>query len=183
MPDGMGWLGYVLNTVSDLSGMVIMHRYSRLQQTRRNEAGGKRRLLLSRFLLGAEGVTVGYSWFFGWRQLRIVLPAIEPVAWLWVAPVAAGFVPLLLAFVGYTQGLLAGRIESEKTTGAATQKVEPTALTTSIAEREPMHSDNGSEHACPYCGERFGSSQAVSAHLRWCDAYQVQKAQAGATVR
>lgn len=141
MPSGMGWLGYVLNTVSDLTGMVIMHQYSRLQQTRRNEAGGKRRLQLSRVLLGAEVITVGYSWFLSWRQLRIVLPAVEPVAWPWVAPAAAGFVPLLLAFVGYTQGLLAGRIESGQ------EKTVEEAVGVSRNERMTEHaqafSDNG----------------------------------------
>jgi hypothetical protein len=182
MPPGLGWLGYVLNTVADLTGMIIFYQYSRLQQTRRNEAGGKRRLQLSRVLLGAEVITVGYSWFLSWRQLRIVLPAIEPQAWHWVAPAAAGFVPLLLAFVGFTQGLLAGRIESEAATQTQTAAMQETQSLVTVAA-----GDNGDLHLCPFCGagagktgKPFANAQAVSAHLRGCEVYQAQKAQIGA---
>jgi hypothetical protein len=64
-------------------------------------------------LLPAEIVAILYSWFFSWRQLRAILPAVEPEAWPWVSAVAAGFIPLLLAFVGYAQSLLAGKLETE----------------------------------------------------------------------
>ena len=173
MPPTASWLGYVLNTVSDVAGMTLMYWYGRLLQTRRNESGGKRKLELSRVLLGAEVVAVGYSWLFSWRQLLIVMPQVEAEATRWVAPLAAGFIPLLLAFAGYAQSLRAGRIEEKEGTE------ETTHSATAIVERAPALalSDNGSEHRCLYCDAHFQSAQAVSAHLRWCDAYQAHKAQ------
>jgi hypothetical protein len=39
------------------------------------------------------------------------------------------------------------------------------------------HSGNGRAHICPYCDESFGTSQGVSAHLRWCAAYKTQQTQ------
>jgi hypothetical protein len=109
MPEGFGWLGLVLNTMSDISGMVLVYWYGRLQQDRSSR---KRRL--STVLLAAEVVAVLYSWFFSWRQLRAVLPQFESQDWPWVAAAAAGFIPLLLAFIGYAQSLLAGRVEDPK---------------------------------------------------------------------
>jgi hypothetical protein len=167
-PEQMAWLGYVLNTVADCGGMLLSYWYGRLQMDR---SVVKRRR--SRVLLIGEGIAIAYSWFFSWRQLLIVLPAIEGGATAWVAPVTAGFVPLLLAAIGYTQALLAGRIESATAVSTATLVPEPVALDLSIAE----HSDNGKAHFCPYCDAEFGSTQAVSAHLRFCEAYQTQKAQ------
>jgi hypothetical protein len=108
---GAAWLGYVLNTVSDIAGMVLTYWYGRLQQDR-----STRKRSLARLLLVAEGVAVLYSWFFSWRQLLIVLPAVEGDNTRWVAPIAAGFIPLLLAFIGYAQALLAGRIEAQQVT-------------------------------------------------------------------
>ena len=89
MPRGWEWLGYVLNSVADVSGMILTYNFGRLQQDRTK---AKRRLSL--FLLGAEIIAVVYSWFFSWRQLLIVLPSVEPMAYRWVAPIAAGFIPL-----------------------------------------------------------------------------------------
>lgn len=109
MPPGFGWLGLVLNTTSDISGMVLVYWYARLQQDRSSR---KRRL--SNVLLAAEAVTVLYSWLFSWRQLRLVLPNVEQVGWQWVSAVSAGFIPLLLAFVGYAQALLAGRVDDRE---------------------------------------------------------------------
>jgi len=106
MPAGFGWLGLVLNTTSDISSMVLIYWFGRLRQDRSSR---KRRL--SSVLLGAEAVAVLFSWLFSWRQLRLVLPAIEVEDWQWVSAIAAGFIPLLLAFIGYAQALLAGRVE------------------------------------------------------------------------
>ena len=122
MPDGFGWLGYVLNTTADVSGMILTYNFGRLQQDRTK---AKRKLSL--FLLGAEVIAVVYSWFFSWRQLLLILPAIEPLAYKWVAPVAAGFIPLLLAFIGYAEALIAGRFEA---TDAKTSATGTTAATT-----------------------------------------------------
>lgn len=133
MPPGATWLGYVLNTVSDVAGMVLMYWYGRLLQTRQNESGGKRKLKLSRVLLGAEVVAVAYSWLFSWRQLLIVLPSVEGEATRWVAPLAAGFIPLLLASAGYAQSLLAGRIEKKEETEEAEEVEEETQDTAVVA--------------------------------------------------
>jgi hypothetical protein len=125
MPLRFGWLGLVLNTMSDISGMVLVYWYGRLQQDRSSR---KRRL--SNVLVAAEVVAVLYSWFFSWRQLRAVLPQYEEDDWKWVASISAGFIPLLLAFVGYAQSLLAGRIEDlkvEKAPAQVAQKVPAAA--------------------------------------------------------
>ena len=90
-------LGYVLNTVSDVSGMVLMYAFGRLQQEHKNSKKWK----LSKVLLGAEVVAILYSWFFSWLQLRIVLQPTERADAQWIAPIAAGFIPLLLAFIGW----------------------------------------------------------------------------------
>ena len=103
--------------------------------------------------MATRGFSAGGNCASFYLQLRIVLPAIEPIAWLWVAPVAAGFVPLLLAFIGYTQGLLAGRIESEVTVNVTAaserqqaRRVPTLAVTTSGDdghEDSSAFSDNG----------------------------------------
>lgn len=130
MPGGWAWLGLVLNTMSDIAGMVIMYWFGRLQQSGRT----KRRL--SYALLLSEGVAIGYSWFFSWRQLRMVLPPLEPRDWEWVSAVAAGYIPLLLAFIGYAQSLLAGRVAQGE--GKVAQRRKPAAsLRESAAQAAP----------------------------------------------
>jgi len=97
-------LGYVLNTVSDVSGMIIIYWFGRLRQDRK----GSKRYRLAIALLPAELIAVGYSWFFSWRQLIIVLPNVEGQEAYWVAPIAAGFTP-------HTAGVqLGGRRRSGK---------------------------------------------------------------------
>ena len=105
MPDGAAWLGLVLNTVSDLAGMVLSYEYGRL---RHDNAKSSKRYKMAGALLGAEFVAIAYSWFFSWRQLRMVLTW-EPE---WVAVAAAGFVPLLLAAIGWAQALLSEPAEA-----------------------------------------------------------------------
>lgn len=101
-------LGYILNATADICSEVLMYWYGRFQQDRSDR---KRRL--SAALLAAEVIAVGYSWLFSWRQLRPIFMLIEPADWRWLAPLAAGFIPLLLSFVGYAQSLLVGRIAQE----------------------------------------------------------------------
>jgi len=110
MPPLFAWLGLVLNTTADIANLVLAYWYTRFRQTTRK---GSKRHQLAALLLPAEIVSVTYSWFFSWRQLRLVLPATEPQHWRWVAPIAAGFVPLLLAFIGWAQALLAGKMDEE----------------------------------------------------------------------
>jgi hypothetical protein len=130
MPPGFGWLGLVLNTMSDVSGMVIIYWFGRLQQDRSSR---KRRL--SSVLLAAEAITVLYSWLFSWRQLRLVLPATERVGWQWVSAVAAGFIPLLLAFIGYAEALLAGRVEDPKPREAQTATAQIASEVAALSSR------------------------------------------------
>jgi len=93
-------LGFILNTVADVADMVLAHKYGKLQRKKSDE---KRKWAL--LLLGGEICAIGYSWFFSWLQLRIVLQAIEPQDYKWIAPVAAGFIPALLFFLGFAQAL------------------------------------------------------------------------------
>jgi len=162
MPPTASWLGYVLNTVSDVASMVLMYQYGRILQTRRNESGGKRKLELSWALGIAEVLAVLYSWFFSWRQLLIVLPQVEAQATRWVAPLAAGFIPLLLASAGYAQSLLAGRIEKEEDT-------EDTEKAPQDTERLPQFSDNGGSEpyrVCALCAFTAKTPQAWAGHCK-----------------
>jgi len=121
MPVGWEWLGYVLNSTADVSVMVLTYFFGRLQQDR---AKAKRKL--SVIVLGGEAVGVFFSWFFSWRQLLIVLPAVEPVDYLRIAPIAAAFIPLLLAFIGYAESLLAGRFETSEQPKATSEQSKAT---------------------------------------------------------
>jgi hypothetical protein len=171
MPAGFAWLGYVLNTTADVSGMVLTYFFGRFQQDR---AKGKRRLAL--FLLPADLVAALFSWFFSWRQLLIVLPTVEPLAYQWVAPIAAAFIPALLIFIGYAESLLAGRFETAQISQPATQP-KTVAAQDKAQIAAPTNGGNGHhKHVCVYCGADFDKPQSLSAHLRYCKAYQAQRA-------
>jgi hypothetical protein len=127
---GADWLGFVLNTMSDVANLVLMYWFGRFRQS----AKGSKRYKLAAALLPSEVIAALYSWLSSWRQLRAVLPAVEPEHWRWVAP-------LLLAFVGYAQSLLAGKLDFER--GGS-----------------PGRPDYG----CKECDRLFGSQQALNAH-------------------
>ncbi len=113
MPVGWGWLGFVLNTTSDIASQILMYWFSRLYQSRK----GTKRQRLAYALIPAEVVAVAYSWLFSYLQLRIILPGFESAAdVLWIAPLAAGFIPLLLLFIGLAQGIMAGKLEDRTPT-------------------------------------------------------------------
>jgi hypothetical protein len=97
-PDRWHWLGLVVNTMFDIASPVITYKYGVL-----NRNAKKRKYTWP--LLVAEVIAIGFSWFFGWRQLRIVMPIIEPTDWGWVAPVSAAATPLVLAAIGYAMSL------------------------------------------------------------------------------
>jgi hypothetical protein len=101
----MSWpaLGYVLNTTADVAGMTLTYYYGRLL---RDNARTSNKHKQARYLIISEVVAVGYSWFFSWRQLRLVIQPIEPVEYEWIAVVSAAFIPLLLAFIGWAQSLI-----------------------------------------------------------------------------
>ena len=139
---GAPWLGFVLNTMSDIANLILMYWYGRFRQSPK----GSKRYKLAAALLPSEVIAALYSWLFSWRQLRAVLPAVEPEHWRWVAPVAAGFIPLLLAFVGYAQSLLAGKLGEEQ--GKAKEK---------LAEVR---------YGCGVCERTFGSQQALNGHMK-----------------
>lgn len=98
--------GYALNTTSDIVGMLLMYWFGVFRQSE-NETKRK----LSWGLLGSEVVTVLYSWLFSWRQYRQVIYTVETNALGGASEIEvlafifAGFIPLLLAFVGFAQGL------------------------------------------------------------------------------
>ena len=142
---GAPWLGFVLNTMSDVANLTLMYWYGRFRQSPK----GSKRYRLAAAMLPSEIIAALYSWLFSWRQLRAVLPAVEPEHWRWVAPVAAGFIPLLLAFVGYAQSLLAGKFDDEPT--RASEKP--------AAEQEVRY-------VCALCSRSFGTQQALNAHRR-----------------
>ena len=159
MEDPLWSLGYVMNTVSDVSGLIIMYAFGRLQQ----ESKGSKKWKLSKRLLGAEVVAVLYSWFFSWRQLVRVLPDVEGPNTVWVAPIAAGFVPLLLAFIGWAQAIKAGKFEEQKSVAVQPlYKVEQSSVVDELL-------------VCPICsatvdksGAPWKSKRALNAHVRWC---------------
>lgn len=97
-PPRWTWLGLVVNTMFDIASPVITYKYGKLQSSSK-----KRKYTWP--LLVFEVVAIGFSWFFSWRQLRIVMPPTEPIDWEWVAPVSAAAVPLVLAGIGYAMSL------------------------------------------------------------------------------
>ena len=107
MSSQLWFLGYVLNTVSDITGFVLTYWYGVFQQSK-----DETKRQMSKMLLVGEVVGIVYSWAFSWRQLRFVMPMIEtnPISGSqWeveiVSFVAAGFIPLTLALVGYAQSM------------------------------------------------------------------------------
>jgi len=138
----MSWpaLGYVLNTTADVAGMTLTYYYGRLL---RDNARTSNKHKQARYLIISEVVAVGYSWFFSWRQLRLVIQVIEPVDYEWIASVSAAFIPLLLAFIGWAQSLIVtppdadGKPVDTKavTTGA---KVETTGQLVAASEQEAV---------------------------------------------
>ena len=116
MPDEWEWLGLVLNTTADIAGMVLTYYYGVI---RRENAKNTKKWKLARWLLLAEIFSVGYSWFFGWRQLLIVMIPIEGNATVWIAPIAAFFIPGTLGFIGFTESLLVDKPQDD------TKKVQP----------------------------------------------------------
>ena len=118
MPDGWSWLGLLLNTMTDLTSELGMYWYGRLQMSR-STTKQKR----ARWLLVGQVVLVGYAWVFSWRQLVPIIARIDPDA-QWMAPIGAAFIPSALIVVGYTQALLAGRVEDVKATAKSTPVVD-----------------------------------------------------------
>lgn len=150
MPANWAWLGLVLNTVADVCNVVLSTEYAKLQRKR-----DETKRAWSRLLLGGELAAVFYSWFFSWRQLRFVLPLVEVEDWQWVAPVAAGFIPVLLLFLGVAQGLDVTRFEKQ-------EEAKPELLS---AKPEPLR--------CSVCGATSGLTGApfltqaqLSGHMR-----------------
>ena len=158
-------LGYVLNTMSDVASITLTYWYGRLQFDR-----SSRKRSLARALLAAEVVAVSYSWFFSYRQLLLVLPETEGPAAQWIAPVAAGFIPLLLAFAGYAQALLAGRIDEPLyATSAGTQSQAsdgPATRSDATATVDPDPAGE-SEFVCDQCDRSFRSQNALNSHVGW----------------
>jgi hypothetical protein len=134
MSPGLWFLGYILNTMTDITSMVLTYYYGIFSHDVDKREAAQR-------LLNAEVVAVLYSWFFGWRQLRFMLPSVEvdPLtgsAWEveLVAFVSAGFIPLTLAVVGYAQSLQVADVDVKP------QDVKPTVKSSAVkpqAVRKP----------------------------------------------
>ena len=181
-PIDLRWMGYVLNTMSDVGSEVLMYWFGRLRLFPKNS----KRYRMAVILLPAELLTIAYSWFFSWRQLLLIMPAVEPEAAQWVAPIAAGFIPLLLSAIGYAQALLAGRIEKEHKAEEETQEQPQAKQEAAQVVAQSAWSNGHKKHTCPYCGATASSSgkpfetkQAVSAHLRFCKARQAAQSESG----
>lgn len=154
MPARVPWLGFVLNTMADITDLYLGHRVGRLI---RSKDATKRLGAIA--LFAGELVAVAYSWFFSWRQLLRILPAIEPEHYSWVAPLAAGFIPLLLAFLGIESGLTSLNSKTfiaEERSSIAPQPaiIEPPALACSVC---------GATHG--KSGKPFLTRAAVSGHM------------------
>lgn len=133
MPEGFFWLGLILNTTADIAGMVITYYYGLLKRT---APKGSRKHRMADFLLSAEIFAVIYSWFFSWRQLRIVMQPIEGESTRWIAPVAAAFVPGLLAFIGFTESLLTDTETAESCAKVARNLVQVEQPEAKLAPQE-----------------------------------------------
>ena len=145
MSHQLWFLGYVLNTMSDITGFVLTYWYGVFQQSK-----DETKRQMSKVLLIGEAVGIAYSWAFSWRQLRFVIPAIEtnPITGQqWevevVAFVAAGFIPLTLALVGYAQSLQVTSDDLDLTTSS-----RPTAQPQRDVAPEPVKTEEIG-HATP----------------------------------
>lgn len=155
MPPSLEWLGYVLNTTSDLAGLIIVYWFGVFRQSPKNT----KRYRLALVLLPAELVAVAYSWYFGYLQLLLVLPAVLGAGVQQVALISAGFIPLLLAFIGWAQALLAGKWDTQQApavrAGAHATPAEIRAM-----PAEPVYK------VCKLCGYTARSQQAWAGHCR-----------------
>lgn len=132
MPSRFPVLGFVLNTMADVCDLYLGQRAGRLI---RSKDPLKRWGALAVF--GGQLIAVAYSWFFSYRQLLRVLPAIEPANTESIAFWAAGFIPLLLAVLGIEEGLSSVNskvfiAESDEQAMAEPLLSEPLALACSI---------------------------------------------------
>lgn len=99
-PDKWGWLGIILNFMSDAAVWEIASQYAKMQRVADIDKRKK-----AKSLLWANVASVAFAWFFGWRQLRVVLVPIEGQDAAWVSMICAAFVPLVLMFIGRAHGL------------------------------------------------------------------------------
>ena len=150
MPEGFGWLGLILNTVADLSTMVLTYWYGVLKRENSKRA---KLAKMANVVLAGEAFAFAYSAFFSWRQLLIVMLPVEGEATAIIAPIAALFVPGLLAFIGFTQSLLADDSEAiediEDISKNAVKKSANARRRNAIAETQTATSQNSTAIAKP----------------------------------
>ena len=160
MPAGFGWLGLVLNTTTDVCSEVVSYWTGRLAQD-----ANKRKREMSKLLWFPQFALVFYAWLFGWRQIIPILREIEPLDFRWLAPLMAAFVPTALVAVGYTQALLAGRIEKEDSEREAKSSKLEATRSEAVANRseiEPLVLP----FTCEICGATFASQNGLNGHKR-----------------
>jgi hypothetical protein len=150
MPSGWAWLGFVLNTMADISDLYLGHRAGRLI---RSKDPIRRWGALAVF--AGQLIAIIYSWFFGFRQLLRVFEVLEPTNTRALAFWAAGSIPLLLAVLGIEGGL---------------SSVNSKAFAEEVVS-DPVVSDPP-VIACPICnatagksGIPFRSQAALSGHM------------------
>jgi len=123
------------------------------------------------------------AWFTRWKTTRVwawagyfaftaasgalnvaaVRPWSQVLPWAaWIYALFPTFAIALLGFLARDAELLAERSKRSK------HRAEPAP--------PPAPQNNGHEaHLCAWCSQEFNTRQALSAHLRWCAAYQEQK--------
>jgi len=142
-PRNLAPLGYALNTMLDIVALVLPYWRLRLSMDRSTVKQDR-----AKRLGRAEWCGLFWNWLFTWLQLRPIFYTIEVTPPLdtatfveIVAALAAGFVPVMLKFIGTAQGIRAGR-EEAASTAATTAKSAATA-----AKSAPVAAQNGGSDA------------------------------------
>lgn len=158
MPANFPVLGFILNIVADVCDLYLSSQVGSL--LRKKDAVKRYGAFL---IFAGQLIAIGYSWLFSWRQLLRVLPAIEPDAYKWLAPLTAGFIPLLLAALGINDGLSSF---SSKIFFAGSQDEQGQKQLQPATSQQPSLAILAEPFQCQHCEESFGSQSALNAHQR-----------------
>ena len=157
-PQGWQWLGWLYALAVDLA-IVMCGAFTRWKTTRAWAWSGYFAFI------GASGAL----------NIAAVQPWTQTLMWAaWIYALFPTCAIALLGFLARDVELLAER--SERAKHRTTQPAQP-------AQPEPQ-SNGRDAHRCAWCSQAYDTRQALSAHLRWCAAYQEhqhQEAEAIAT--
>lgn len=140
-------LGFILNLAADIANMYLSHRVGKLLRSK--NAVKQRGAIV---LFTGELVAIAYSWLFTWRQLLRVLPAIEPTDYKWLAPLIAGSIPALLAYLSLEAGI-----------NSVSSKVFVAEQSAVAVEQESILAE---QYTCLHCPASFATQRALNAHQR-----------------